>query len=114
MWPPFPERERSKEAGTPIARQVSRYAPASSCHDCLSKSTARNQQVSSESSGYTPIVSFPSRWLSTTVSVKGRRVRVCKATFLRSSSRLELIAFQSFRAAGAYPERPSAFSQRLE
>jgi hypothetical protein len=49
---------------------------------------------------------------SITASVTGRNLRVFWSTFFRSSGRLLLIAFQSFTAAGIYPNRPSAFSQR--
>src|ERR1017187_10987054 len=64
MWPPFPERERSKAAGTFNSLQVSRNASESYSHVFLSKSAARNQHVSSGSSAYTPIVSLPRRWLN--------------------------------------------------
>lgn len=60
-WAPFPDRERSIAAGTPVDRQVSVNAATSSCHEHLSKSTARNQQVSSSRSGYTPITCRPFR-----------------------------------------------------
>ena len=50
-WPPFPDRERSKTAGTFISRQATRNEAASFCQVFLSKSTARSQQVSSCKSG---------------------------------------------------------------
>src|ERR1017187_1588503 len=53
--------------------------------------------------GYTPMVSLPKRWFSTTASVRGRNLRVFWSTFFRSSGRLLLIAFQSFTTAGIYP-----------
>src|SRR5674476_518644 len=59
MWPPFPERERSKAAGTFNSWQVSTKASESYSHVFLSKSAARNQHVSSGSSAYTPTVSLP-------------------------------------------------------
>jgi len=62
MCAPLPERERSNTAGTSSSRQVERNADVSSFHVFLSKSTARNQQVSFSSSGYTPRVCFPVRW----------------------------------------------------
>src|SRR5438094_4943693 len=62
--------------------------------------------------GYTPTVSLPRRWFSTTASVIGRNLRVLWSTLFRSSGRLLLMAFQSFTAAGAYPCRPSSFSHR--
>ena len=49
--PQGPDRDRSSAAGTPLARQVSSKALASSDHDDLSKSAARNLQVSSFSNG---------------------------------------------------------------
>ena len=60
-WPPLPDLDRSSAADTHISRQVSMNAIESSCQVFLSKSTARNQQVSSDNNGYTPMVSFPSR-----------------------------------------------------
>jgi hypothetical protein len=50
-WAPLPERDRSTAAGRPCARQVSAKTATSSVHDALSKSAARNQQVSSVRSG---------------------------------------------------------------
>ena len=50
-WPPLPERDRSRAAGTPFAWHVSIIADASAAQLALSKSAARNQQVSSGSSG---------------------------------------------------------------
>ena len=47
-----------------------------------------------------------------TASVNGRNFRVFWPTFFRSSGRLSLIAFQSFKAAGIYPCRPSSLSHR--
>ena len=46
-----PERERSTAAGVPRARLVSAKAATSSFQELLSKSMARNQQVSSSRSG---------------------------------------------------------------
>ena len=112
MWPPFPERERSRAAGTLNSWQVSTKAWESYSQVFLSKSTARNQHVSSGRSGYTPTVSLPKRWFSMTASVMGRNLRVFWSTFFRSSGRLLLIAFQSFTAAGAYPDPLSSFSHR--
>jgi len=112
MWPPFPERERSKAAGTLNSLQVSRKAWESYSHVFLSKSAARNQHVSSGRRGYTPTVSLPKRWFSITASVSGRNFRVFWSTFFRSSGRLLLIAFQSFMAAGTYPDRPSSLAHR--
>lgn len=43
---------------------------------------------------------------------QGRNFRVFWSTFFRCSGRLLLMAFQSFTAAGTYPDRPSAFSHR--
>ena len=74
MCPPLPERDRSSGADTPSSRHVSRNAATSSCQLFLSKSTARNQQVSSRSNGYTPIVCLPSKCCRTTSSVRGRSV----------------------------------------
>jgi hypothetical protein len=48
---PFPERERSIATEIPTDRQVSAKAAASCFHEPVSKSTARNQQVSSSRSG---------------------------------------------------------------
>jgi len=48
---PFPERERSIATGILKDWLVSANAVTSSFHEFLSKSTARNQQVSSSSSG---------------------------------------------------------------
>ncbi|MCC6898750.1 MAG: hypothetical protein IT377_07230 [Polyangiaceae bacterium] len=48
---PFPERERSTSTGKPSLSAVSANARASSFHVLLSKSTARNQHVSSGSIG---------------------------------------------------------------
>ena len=73
----FPERERSNAAGTLNSWHVSRKASASYSQVFLSRSAARNQQVSSESSGYTPTVSLPSKWLSIVPSVNGMNLRVC-------------------------------------
>src|ERR1035441_769908 len=73
-WPPFPERERSKTAGAFNSWQVSRKARESYSQVFLSKSAARNQQVSSGKRGYTPTVSLPLRWLSMTESVTGRNL----------------------------------------
>jgi len=50
-WAPLPERDLSTAAGTQTRRHVSTKALTSSVHVLLSKSTARNQQVSSSSSG---------------------------------------------------------------
>ncbi len=50
-WPPLPERLHSNAADTPCAPHASSSASASSCHVLPSKSQARNQQVSSSSSG---------------------------------------------------------------
>ena len=50
-WPPRPERDRSRATGSPIRRQVSMNARASSLQPCLSKSMARRKQVSSSSIG---------------------------------------------------------------
>jgi hypothetical protein len=50
-WAPFPERERSSAAATSWDLQVSRNADTSSIHVVLSKSTARNQDVSSGKRG---------------------------------------------------------------
>src|SRR5271165_1255743 len=111
-WPPFPERERSKAAGTLNSWQVSRKAWASYSQVFLSKSAARNQHVSSDRRGYTPTASLPKRWFSTTASVTGRNLLVFWSTFFRSSGRLLLMAFQSFTAAGTYPDRPSSFFHR--
>src|SRR5215831_2946951 len=47
IWPPFPERERSKTAGTFNSWHVSRKARESYSQAFLSKSAARNQHVSS-------------------------------------------------------------------
>jgi hypothetical protein len=49
--PPLPDRERSRTAGIPLSRQVAMNARASRAHDDLSKSAARNQQLSSGSIG---------------------------------------------------------------
>jgi len=57
---PLPERDRSTATGTSTERQVSTKARMSSVHDALSKSTARNQHVSS-SNGSTPITWCPRR-----------------------------------------------------
>ena len=43
--PPRPERDLSRAAETPTARQPSRNARAASCHPSLSKSTASKKQV---------------------------------------------------------------------
>jgi len=48
---PFPDLDRSIATGVPADRQVSANAIRSSLHERLSKSTARNQQVSSTSRG---------------------------------------------------------------
>ena len=48
---PLPERERSTATGSPIRRLVCTNARTSSIHALLSKSTARNQQVSSSCIG---------------------------------------------------------------
>ncbi|AMY71265.1 hypothetical protein AKL17_4043 [Frigidibacter mobilis] len=48
---PLPDRDRSSAAGTPFVRHVASRALASSAQDALSKSAARNQQVSSRSKG---------------------------------------------------------------
>src|SRR5205085_11417165 len=65
---PLPERDRSMATGTPFVRVASRNAETSFIQDFLSKSAARNQQVSSGSIGYTPTVksaalpdAFPAR-----------------------------------------------------
>src|SRR5262249_39459877 len=50
-WPPCPDRERSSTAGMPRAAHACRKAAESSVQVALSKSTARNQQVSSLRSG---------------------------------------------------------------
>jgi hypothetical protein len=50
-----------------------------------------------------PTVSLPRRWFSITVSVRGRNLLVSLSTVFLSSGLLELIAFQSFSAAGEYP-----------
>ena len=55
-WAPLPERERSIATEIPNVRAVSQNAATSRIHDALSKSAARNQQVSSGSMGYTPTV----------------------------------------------------------
>src|SRR5436190_17186448 len=47
VCPPFPERERSRAAGTLSSWQVSRKARESYSQVFLSKSAARNQHVSS-------------------------------------------------------------------
>jgi hypothetical protein len=56
IWPPFPERERSRAAGTLKSRHVSRNARESYSHVLLSKSAARKKHVSSERRGYRPTV----------------------------------------------------------
>ncbi len=48
---PLPERDRSMATGKPCRRQVSAKAVTSSCQVFLSKSAARNQQVSTGRSG---------------------------------------------------------------
>ena len=48
---PLPERDRSTAIRMPLVRGVSRNAATSCIHDFLSKSAARNQQVSSGSKG---------------------------------------------------------------
>src|SRR6516165_9975017 len=112
IWPPLPERERSRAAGTANSRQVSRKARESYSHVFLSKSAARNQHVSSGRRGYTPMVSLPKRWLSTTASVTGTNFRVFWSTFFLSSGLLLFMALQSFKAAGTYPDRPLGLSHR--
>src|SRR5437867_10881359 len=74
MWPPFPERERSRAAGTLHSWQVSTKAWESYSQVFLSKSTARNQHVSSRRSGYTPTVSLHERRFSMTASVLVRNL----------------------------------------
>jgi hypothetical protein len=65
-WAPLPERERSMATGNPTFLHVSENASTSSFHTASSKSAATNQQVSSGSSGYTPMVCLPIRWPRTT------------------------------------------------
>lgn len=71
------ERERSSAAGTSSRAHVSKYASASSRQRSPSKSTARNQQRSSRSIGYTPMTngsprsSAPERCQRTTSSETG-------------------------------------------
>ena len=50
-WAPLPDRERSTAVGMSKPWQVSTKAATSSSQDSLSKSAARNQQVSSLSMG---------------------------------------------------------------
>ncbi len=50
-WAALPERDRSTAAGIPTRWQVSTNALTSTIHVLLSKSTARNQHVSSERRG---------------------------------------------------------------
>jgi hypothetical protein len=50
-WAPFPERERSTDTAAPTDRHASTKAATSSIQVALSKSAARNQQVSSSESG---------------------------------------------------------------
>jgi hypothetical protein len=56
---PFPERDLSKQAGMAQFVQTCKNAETSSVQVVLSKSMARNQQVSSLSRGYIPAVIFP-------------------------------------------------------
>src|ERR1035438_7628185 len=93
IWPPFPERERSRAAGTLKSRHVSRNARESYSHVLLSKSAARKRHVSSERRGYKPTVSLPKRWFSITASVSGMNFRVFLSTFFRSSGRVYLNSF---------------------
>ncbi len=76
ICPPRPDRERSRDAGMHHSRHVSRKAAQSSCQLALSKSAARNQQVSSRRSGYTPTTILPSRCARIASSVSGRYFRV--------------------------------------
>jgi hypothetical protein len=77
----LPRRDRSRAALTRKCTHVSRNATASSCQFALSKSTARNQHISSCSSGYTPatngwpVSSCPERCQRMTSSVTGRNRR---------------------------------------
>src|ERR1039458_5226738 len=97
IWPPFPERERSRAAGTLKSRHVSRNARESYSHVLLSKSAARKKHVSSERRGYRPTVSLPKRWFSITASVSGMNFRVFLSTFFRSRSEEHTSELQSLR-----------------
>jgi hypothetical protein len=92
MWPPFPERERSKAAGTFNSWQVSRKARESYSQVILSKSAARNQHVSSGRRGYTPTVSLPKRWFSMTASVSGMNFCVFRSTFFLPSPCVDIFS----------------------
>src|SRR5579864_4759856 len=100
-WAPLPERDLSTAAGRPTPRHVSTNALTSSVHVPASKSTARNQQVSSSRRGYTPITWRPVRCPTTAASSNGR-----KAWFAQSLHLPPVLSAQSpgshlFEHAGA-------------
>ncbi len=71
-WAPLPDRERSKQAGTPTWLHTSKKARLSNSQLPLSKSHARSRQRSPSISGYRPAVIRPDRCADTTESSIGR------------------------------------------
>jgi hypothetical protein len=76
-WAPLPERDRSTVAGTRTCRQGSMNAPKSSIQVLLSKSTARNQHVSSGSGGH-PMVAAPFGGIDRTAAGTGRHSHILR------------------------------------
>jgi len=60
-WAPFPDFDISMATSTPNRVAASLYARISSSHVVLSKSAARNMQVSSVRIAYVPMKILPSR-----------------------------------------------------
>jgi hypothetical protein len=111
-WPPFPERERSKTAGTFISRQAARNAAASFCQGLLIEIDRLEPARLVLQKRMDSDCMIPDKMTTPNVLVRGLSFLVWRSTFFTVLVHVDMI-FQSRSAFGMYPDRPSAFSQRM-